>query len=264
MLVFDQFEELLHLGARDEAVQQKYEMFFTELSDLVENHPPARVRERLRINPERVANLDFGPADARVLFSLREDYLANLETYSELIPSIWSNRMRLTRMNGCSRPSMPSFCPAPNSSRARSASKIVHFVAAAGQRQARADGAGLRWQGLRKNLMIEPALLSLFCRELNAQRITQGLPKITADLVKKAASRSIKTTTRRVSPARTGAPESLSRKSCSRQTAIATISNSSVPPRCSKSAASRRRVSIFIDRRLLHLTRRGETLRIED
>ena len=34
----------------------------------------------------------------RVLFSLREDYLANLEAYSKLIPSIASNRMLLKRI----------------------------------------------------------------------------------------------------------------------------------------------------------------------
>jgi hypothetical protein len=96
----DQFEELFTLGARDKAAQQNYEMFFAELSDLVENHPPARVRERLRSNPEQVANLDFSPAHVRVLFSLREDYLANLEACYELIPSISRNRMRLTLMNG--------------------------------------------------------------------------------------------------------------------------------------------------------------------
>ena len=76
---------------RNEAAQQKYEMFLTELSDLVENHPPVRVRERLRTKPEQVANLDFGPAHVRVLFSLREDYLANLEAYSELQSIVWSS-----------------------------------------------------------------------------------------------------------------------------------------------------------------------------
>ncbi len=49
-----------------------------------------------------------------------------------------------------------------------------------------ADDAGSRGHGLQE-LDVEPALLSLFCRELNSQRIAQGLPKITADLVKKSS-----------------------------------------------------------------------------
>jgi hypothetical protein len=212
VLVFDQFEELFTLGAGNEAAQQKYEIFFTEMSDVVENHPPARVRERLRINPERVTNLDFGPAHVRVLFSLREDYLANLETYSELIPSIWRNRMRLTRMNGQQALDAVILPGAELVSR-EIGEQIVYFVAAAGQRQARADGAGPLGHGLQE-FEVEPALLSLFCRELNGQRIAQGLPQITADLVERAASRSFKTTTRRASPAKLWAPGSLSRKSC--------------------------------------------------
>jgi hypothetical protein len=158
VLVFDQFEELFTLGTRDEAAQQKYEMFFTELSDLVENHPPARVRERLRTNPEQVANLDFGPAHVRVLFSLREDYLANLETYSELIPSISRNRMRLTRMNG-QQALDAVILPGVELVSREVGEQIVRFVAAAGQSQARADGAGTRGHGLQE-LDVEPALLT--------------------------------------------------------------------------------------------------------
>ena len=185
VLVIDQFEELFTLGARDEAARQNYEMFFTELSDLVENHPPARVRERLRSNPEQVANLDFGPAHVRVLFSLREDYLANLEACYELIPSISRNRMRLTLMNGQQALDAVILPGAELVSR-EVGEQIVRFVAAAGQRQVRADSAGSREHGLRE-LDVEPALLSLFCSELNDQRIAQGLSQITADLVEKSS-----------------------------------------------------------------------------
>ncbi len=38
----------------------------------------------------QVANLDFGPAHVRVVFSLREDYLANLETCFPMILLILS------------------------------------------------------------------------------------------------------------------------------------------------------------------------------
>jgi hypothetical protein len=175
VLVFDQFEELFTLGARDEARQQKYEMFFTELSDLVENHPPARVRERLRINPEQVANLDFGPAHVRVVFSLREDYLANLEAYSELIPSISRNRMRLTRMNG-ERALDAVILPGVELVSREVGEQIVRFVAAAGQRQARADGAGSRGHGWQE-FDVEPALLSLSTANSTASALPRAFPR---------------------------------------------------------------------------------------
>ena len=262
VLVFDQFEELFTVGARNEAAQQKYEIFFTELSDLVENHPPARVRERLRTNPEQVANLDFGPAHVRVLFSLREDYLANLETYSELIPSIWSNRMRLTRMNGLQALDAVILPGAEIVSR-EIGGQIVHFVAAAGQRQAMADNAGSRGKGLQE-LDVEPALLSLFCRELNAQRITQGLPKITGDLVKKSSEQILQNYYEACfvgqdRGARVFVEEELltpdgHRDDIELQRATEVLKERGAAATC---------LDKLIDRRLLHLTRRGETLRVE-
>jgi hypothetical protein len=150
-------------------------MFFTELSDLVENYPPARVRERLRTNPEQVANLDFGPAYVRVVFSLREDYLANLEAYSELIPSISRNRMRLTRMNG-ERALDAVILPGVELVSREVGEQIVRFVAAAGQRQARADGAGSRGHGWQE-FDVEPALLSLSTANSTASALPRAFPR---------------------------------------------------------------------------------------
>jgi hypothetical protein len=132
VLVLDQFEELFTLGARERTAQDNCEIFFTELSDLVENHPPARVHERLRSYPEQVASFGFGAAHVRVLFSLREDYLANLEDYCEQLPSIARNRMRLTLMNGQQALEAVIF-PGAELVSAEVGEQIVRFVAAAGR-----------------------------------------------------------------------------------------------------------------------------------
>jgi hypothetical protein len=79
-----------------------------------------------------------------VRFSLREDYLANLETDSELIPSISRKlSMRLTRMKG--QPALYAvMLPGVELVSREVGEQIVRFVAAAGPRQDKADGAGSR------------------------------------------------------------------------------------------------------------------------
>jgi tetratricopeptide (TPR) repeat protein len=262
VLVIDQFEELFTIGTRDEAIRQNYEMLFTELSDLVENHPPARVRERLRSNPEQVANLGFGPAHVRVLFSLREDYLANLEACYELIPSISRNRMRLTLMNGQQALDAVILPGAELVSR-EVGEQIVRFVAAAGQRQLRTDNAGSRQHGLLE-LDVEPALLSLFCSELNGQRIAQGLSQITADLVEKSSEQILENFYEgcfadQAAGARVFVEEELLTSDGYRDD----MEFKRAKEELSEHGAAATSLDELIKYRLLHRTRRGETLRVE-
>ena len=262
VLVIDQFEELFTLGARDEAARQNYEMLFTELSDLVENHPPARVRERLRSNPEQVGDLGFGPAHVRVLFSLREDYLANLEACYELIPSISRNRMRLTLMNG-QQALDAVILPGVELVSREVGEQIVRFVAAAGQRQFRTDSAGSREHGL-PEFDVEPALLSLFCSELNGQRIAQGLSQITVELVEKSSEQILENYYEgcfagQAAGARVFVEEELLTPDGYRDD----MEFKRAKEELGKRGAAATSLDDLIKSRLLHRTRRGETLRVE-
>jgi hypothetical protein len=262
VLVIDQFEELFTLGTRVEAAQQKCELFFIELSDLIENHPPSQVRYRLRSNPEQVANFDFGPAHVRVLFSLREDYLANLEACCELIPSISRNRMRLMPMNGQQAVEAVIMPRAELVSR-EVGEQIVRFVAAAGQRQVRTDSARLAKRGL-PELKVEPALLSLFCSELNSQRIAQGLSQIAVDLVEKSSEQILHNYYERcfigqAEAVRIFVEEQLLtpdgyRDNMDFKRAKEELRERGAPATC---------LDELIERRLLHRIRSGETLRVE-
>lgn len=167
LLIFDQFEEIFTLGQADDAGRLRAKQFLEDLADLVENRAPAALEKRLEEDDQAAEQFDFARADYRVLIALREDYLAHLESVKDIIPSITQNRMRLARMNGAQALSAV-VKPGGKLVSQEVAEAIVRFVA---------GGSELA------NAEIEPSLLSLVCRELNAARQAQGRREISADLL---------------------------------------------------------------------------------
>src|SRR5262249_41386722 len=95
VLVFDQFEELFTLG---NAAPGQVEAFREDLADLAENRIPADLEQRLE-NPQIAeAGLDLQAMPYKIVLSLREDFLADLEEWRQCMPSIRRNRMRLLPM----------------------------------------------------------------------------------------------------------------------------------------------------------------------
>jgi tetratricopeptide (TPR) repeat protein len=183
VLVFDQFEEVFTLGRATEELRRRGAQLLTELADLVENRPPESLAERFDADPNLVEQFDFGRRDYRVLVCLREDYLAMLEDMRQRMPSLSENRMRLSRMNGeqaldaVSRPG--AHLASPSVSR-----QIVKFVAGgSSNRRLVGNGELSLAEGDLSDLEVEPALLSLFCAELNNRRQAMGLAEITPDLL---------------------------------------------------------------------------------
>ena len=74
-LAFDQFEELFTLGRETPECATRATAFISELADLVENRPPAALRD----DPLRAKEFSFKPAALKVLLAMREDYLAELD-----------------------------------------------------------------------------------------------------------------------------------------------------------------------------------------
>jgi WD40 repeat protein len=164
LLVFDQFEEIFTIGRPDEA-------FLTELADLCEGSAPESLRARLAQDPTGARDYSFNRHPYKILLSLREDFLPELEGLRDRIRGIVHNRLRLQRMHGGNalrvvteagghlvEPGVPE--------------KIVRFVAG------RESG-----DVPLPELEIEPALLSVVCRELNHERQARGLPRITSGLL---------------------------------------------------------------------------------
>jgi WD40 repeat protein len=170
VIVFDQFEEIFTLGHDHPARGE----FLVELSDLIENYIPDTVRERMALTGRK---LGFDAAEQRykVLIALREDFVSRLDGLRKAMPSVMHNRFALTRMDG-EQALRPVTLPGGGIVSDAVAEQIVRKVASA-------DPAIPL-----KDLAIDPALLSLMCRELNARRLREGRKTIAAELVNNAAS----------------------------------------------------------------------------
>jgi hypothetical protein len=167
LLICDQFEEIFTLAQGDDFGRARAAQFVEELADLVENRPPKALEARLDADDTVAETFDFARCDYRILIALREDYLAHLEGLKAAMPSITQNRMRLARMTGAQALEAVTK-PGGKLVTQEVAESIVRFVA---------GGAELR------NAEVEPSLLSLICRELNAVRIAQSRSEISADLL---------------------------------------------------------------------------------
>ncbi|MGH8567974.1 MAG: tetratricopeptide repeat protein, partial [Gammaproteobacteria bacterium] len=176
VLVFDQFEELFTLGQGDGRIGP----FITELADLIENYIPASVRARVEASGEPLA-FGYEQQNYRVVVGLREDYLPDLEALRGPIPSLGRNRVRLAHLDG--RNALQAIVkPAPDLVSREVAAHIVRYVA--GQ-----PGVEHEAEGDIEFLEIDPAILSLACRELNERRRAAGLPVITTELLAGARER---------------------------------------------------------------------------
>src|SRR5690349_8916027 len=167
LLIFDQFEEIFTLAQGDAFGRARAAEFIDDLADLVENRPPKKLEAAIEQDEDAAERFDFTRSDYRVLIALREDYLAHLEAFKAVMPSITQNRMRLARMTG-DQALAAVLKPGGKLVSREVAEAIVRFIA---------GGSELR------NAEVEPSLLSLICRELNNARITQGRSEISADLL---------------------------------------------------------------------------------
>jgi WD40 repeat protein len=178
LLVFDQFEEIFTVGRASVGRRQQAEAFLGELADLAEARPPAAVKERLESDPELALRFTLVDRPCKLLLSLREDFLADLSDLTARMPSVHDNTFRLQRMNAGEALRVVQVEGLMD---AEVAERVVAFVAAPDHDEAAHGHLGA----------IEPALLSVFCRELNLKRQAQGRSTITADLVEGSATRII-------------------------------------------------------------------------
>lgn len=182
VLVLDQFEEIFTLGHHLEEMEQRCRAFLDELGDLVEDRAPAPVTRRIDEDPAFADTLDFSRRTYKVVLSFREDFLAEFEGLRGVIRSIMQNRLRLTRMNG-EQAKEAILASGGHLVADPVAEQIIRFVAA--------PRAGSRGDDDLARLEIEPALLSVVCRELNNQRLRRGQAQITADMLQAGAQQQI-------------------------------------------------------------------------
>jgi hypothetical protein len=188
VLVFDQFEEIFTLGRENATRRARAKDFLKELADLVERRPPTELKQKWESDEEEVTNFSFERERCKIILSLREDYLSDLEGLRPYMRSVMQNRLRIRRMNGKNAFDVV-VKPAPGLVENEVAMRLVQLIAY--PRTPVEDGPLSEDQ--LKELEIEPALLSLVCSELNARRIEHKQAKITTDLLAKSYHDILKT-----------------------------------------------------------------------
>src|SRR5678816_891252 len=91
LFVFDQLEEVFTLGATN---GEGIERLRLDLADVIENRIPLELARRVE-RGDLVEGLDLRGQRYKVLLSLREDYLPDLEGWKDELPSVMRNRLRL-------------------------------------------------------------------------------------------------------------------------------------------------------------------------
>ena len=164
VLVFDQFEEVFTLGHHLPGTEE----FLVELADLVENYVPVRFLEQMESEKTR---LDFPYEKQRykIVVALRDDFVHRLDGLRSTMPSIMRNRYRLKRLSH-DHAMEAVLGPGKAIVDEGVARAIVDWVAAADEEKA---GPRAPRQPT-SELEIEPAILSLVCRELNRRREAAG------------------------------------------------------------------------------------------
>lgn len=166
VLVIDQFEEMFTLGQGHFQTEE----FLTEFADIVEKRIPLSVRKRLQDRGEKL-NIPLEAQGFRIVLSLRQDFVADLDDYRKKIPSLMRNRYPLHQLNG---------------------EQALEVVLGPGQGIVSEDVArAIVWivSGENNNtehaiefssLQVEPNHLSLVCHELDQQRIENGENEVSA------------------------------------------------------------------------------------
>ena len=172
VLVFDQFEEIFTLGRQTPEQTARTQVLLQQLGELIENRLPPALESELTQHPELLDQFDLLRQNVKIVFTFREDYLAEFEGLKTLIRPIMQNRMRLAPMRG-DRAAEAMQQAGGGRLSASVAARIVRFV----------GGAASGDAGELEEISVEPALLSLVCRELNEQRIARRQAEISADLI---------------------------------------------------------------------------------
>jgi conflict system STAND superfamily ATPase len=180
VLVFDQFEEAFTRG-REAGRVGATAAFLEELGDVIEGRTPRSVETAVESGKADSKDYVFTRHLYKVLIGIRADFLDELEKleggipFSDSkrgIPSLRVNRMPLDPLSGSAALEVTEAGGTELVS-ADVGAEIVRLVAGEVSTSTRPLG----------ELIVDPALLSLFCRELNERRKAVPQAAITTDLV---------------------------------------------------------------------------------
>lgn len=170
ILIFDQFEEIFTLGRKSTRfTKTEVDAFWEELSDLVENSVPDRLKDRF-LNDQESLGFNYRVSKIKAVFSFREEFLPEFESITAQMPSLKYSRFRLLPMNGHQAYEVITKTWT-NAIDAAQAQKIVGFFSAGEDQQAY------------ELMTVEPSLLSQVCSLIEKERLQEGKEKISAEFL---------------------------------------------------------------------------------
>lgn len=167
VVFIDQFEEIFTQNDSPGTIQQ----FFNSIDSLQYDAPPI-ASSKILDRQEEYTDLDDAK-DFRLVFIIREDFLARLEDYSYNTPALRKNRNGVKRMNGLQAMDV-IMRPQPDIVNRDCALAIVSKVAGKQIKDILSYPEGLS---------IDTSLLSLFCSEVYNKAAELGHEKITTELI---------------------------------------------------------------------------------
>ncbi|CAN5460368.1 hypothetical protein BH10BAC2_BH10BAC2_25860 [soil metagenome] len=173
VLILDQFEETFTIGKDKSPEVQE---LITELADLAENRVPFVVHQQYQERDELIPS-HYERLNYRVIISLREDYLAQLESLKKQLPSLNKSRYRIVQMTV-----FQAMEAVVKSSKGLIDKEVAALIIKKLPGITDHDFDTHADDNI-KRLIVEPFLLSLICFQINEKRIEQGLNKFTPELV---------------------------------------------------------------------------------
>jgi tetratricopeptide (TPR) repeat protein len=171
IVLFDPFEEIFTMGQATSERQAAAAEFLEMLADLVENRVPESLRSLLETDDALADRLDYAARPAKILLSLREDFLHLLERYRGRMPALMDNRFELRLLTG---PQALQAVLEPGRLRCRFRSEAVPIVSEATAAAIVRFVADVAPEIPLAEIDAVPPLLSLLCAELNEQRLVAG------------------------------------------------------------------------------------------
>lgn len=167
VLFIDQFEEIFTQNSEGEKISN----FFESINSVQHMTPPAFTRQLLEEDASAYTELNMNIS--RIVFIIREDFLARLEDYSYGIAALRRNRIGIKRMNG-SQALDVILKPNPDIVTTDGAIRILSKVSG---KEVTFSEKSLA------QLSIDTSILSLFCSELYQRAVETGNAAITVDLI---------------------------------------------------------------------------------
>ncbi len=168
VLVFDQFEEIFTISEKDES---EINNAIIQICDVAGDHLPAELEAV--INKDNVSLAIPVQAEYRIILSLRDDFIARLDEMSNLCPPLRQNRISVKPMSEENAREVIFNDKTKDICSESVCESIIKAVS---------ENTLSTRRSFKK--VVEPALLSLFCEQINLCRLEQSLPRITEKLVR--------------------------------------------------------------------------------